>query len=208
VSDKTQPGVRIDDALWQEFREDIEARKGAVRGHLQTELENAIREYLSDQPSPVERRIDERLARLEEAAGLTPADGGATLSDGEDTHTREFPTPTEKPAPNTSTEKKVAYLADCLLEKEVPNTREIQTVPRDRLRDVVKDEYGFRRDTARRYVDELVAYFDLRDHPTADGILVTPDHHEDLVEQQRDEEHDAAADELNALANGEVAGDD
>jgi len=43
----TQIGVRVNESLWQEFREDVEARKGGVRGHLKTEVETALREYIN-----------------------------------------------------------------------------------------------------------------------------------------------------------------
>jgi len=43
----TQIGVRVNESLWQEFREDVEARKGGIRGHLKTEVETALREYIN-----------------------------------------------------------------------------------------------------------------------------------------------------------------
>jgi len=45
--EQTQPGVRIDASLWEQFRGDVEARKGAVRGHLKHEVEAALREYIN-----------------------------------------------------------------------------------------------------------------------------------------------------------------
>jgi len=47
TDDTTQPGVRIDASVWDQFREDVEARKGGVRGHLKAELETALREYIN-----------------------------------------------------------------------------------------------------------------------------------------------------------------
>lgn len=43
----TQPGVRVNKALWQEFRDDIRDRKGVVKGHMKSELETALREYIN-----------------------------------------------------------------------------------------------------------------------------------------------------------------
>jgi hypothetical protein len=40
---------------------------------------------------------------------------------------------------------------------------------------VIKDEYGFRRDTATQYVSDLRDHFDLVAHPNNDVILVTRD---------------------------------
>jgi len=44
--EKTQPGARIDSQLWERFRQDVQERRGGTRGHLATELENAIENYL------------------------------------------------------------------------------------------------------------------------------------------------------------------
>lgn len=190
MSDEVQPGVRIDEALWNRFREDVERRHGSVRGHLRTELEIAIREYVrvSDEATPAQ--LDARLQRIEAAVGASPTDGGTdTLPTAEDTHTREPPAETidGKPPSNVATEKKVAWLASRIIETEVPQTRELNTVPRERLIEVVKDEYGFRSDTAKRYVERLIDYFDLVDHPVADGVLVTPARREQLIEERKDD---------------------
>jgi hypothetical protein len=56
-------------------------------------------------------------------------------------------------------------------------------VSKDALRETVKSEYGFRSDTAKRYVDELRDHFGLVDHPTAPPVLVTPDRREELLQQ-------------------------
>jgi len=190
VSDGVQPGVKIEPDIWERFREDVQARKGAVRGHLKTEVENALLEYIRDDASPTEQRIDDRLARIEEAVGAASADGGVDTDYGEPhTHAPERrERVTEKPSANAATDRKVAYLRECVIEEEVPSSRELDSIPRERLREVVKDEYGFRRDTARRYVRELVDAFDLRDHPNpeADGILVSEAHEQQLIDERRE----------------------
>jgi hypothetical protein len=189
VTDTVQPGTEVDAALWKQFRDEVERRRGGTRGHLRTELENAIRGYIhGGDATPAD--IDDRLQRIEAAVGAAPTDGGSpTLPERKDTHTRE-PTPTERPPSNTATEKKVTWLAECVLDREVPQTRDLMTVPRATLREVVKDEYGFRSDTAKRYVERLVDHFGLVDHPTADAILVTPEKRDELIEQRRKELED------------------
>lgn len=187
MSDEVQPGVRIDEALWNRFREDVERRHGSVRGHLRTELETAIREYVrvSDEATPAQ--LDARLQRIEAAVGASPTDGGTdTLPTAEDTHTREPPATTidEKPPSNVATEKKVAWLAKCVRDGLGDD---FQEVARSTLVETVKDEYGFRSDTAKRYVERLIDYFDLVDHPVADGVLVTPGRRDDLIEQRKDD---------------------
>lgn len=180
MSETVQPGAEIDAALWKRFRQDVQARKGAVRGHLRTELENAIRQYLDGGEPQSFGTVDERLSRIEAAVGATSADGGTdTLTPAGHTHA-----PDTKPPANAPTEKKLAYLAKCVLDREVPNSRELASIPRTRLIEVVKDEYGFRADTAKRYVSQLADSFNLREHPQADDVLVTESRYTELVETE------------------------
>lgn len=195
MTDRVQIGPRVSQSLWDEFRNDVQKRKGQTRGVLGDELENAIREYLRDEDRPIDRRIEKRLSRIEQAVGAAPTDGGTdTFEHAEDTHTPSRLDGPEKPSANAPTDKKVAYLAECVLDEIAPNSRSISEVPRKHLREVVKDEYGFRRDTAKRYVEQLIEYFDLVDHPDIDPMLVTPAKREKLIEQRRKElEADAEA---------------
>jgi len=89
-----------------------------------------------------------------------------------------------------------------VIDEVVPKTKELQQVGESTLRDIVKDEYGFRRDTAARYVDELREWFDLREHPVADGVLVTPAEYDRVVADCRDDAADEAADQLDDLNTG------
>jgi len=41
-----QIGVKVDEQLWQQFRQDVSDRKGRVHGHLKTEVETALSEYI------------------------------------------------------------------------------------------------------------------------------------------------------------------
>lgn len=197
MSDRSQIGPAVDADLWQRFREDVKARKGQVRGVLGDELENAIRDYLSDGPDPEMRRFNQRLARIEEAVGVSSADGGThTLPDDSHTHAPTDDTervPDEKPSPNAPTEKKVRWLAAQIRKDVGENFEEVHPTV---LREVVKDTYGFRRDTAKRYVEELREYFDLVEHPGDYPTLVTHDRREDWIKQQRQEREKAAEEEV------------
>ena len=82
----------------------------------------------------------------------------------------------------------MAYLAGCVLDEEVPHERELDMIPRETLVSVVKDEYGFRADTAKRYVDSLIDYFDLKDHTNNDALLVTEDRRAEILRQEADEQ--------------------
>lgn len=194
MSDRTQIGPAVDSKLWERFRQDVKARKGTIRGNLGNELDRALREYLKDNASPTERKIEERLARIEEAAGLTPADGGTLSLDGEThTHAEDEPlpeptvVPDSKPAANASTDKKVAYLAEQIRDNTGLRADEPGMVVRSVLQDTVKDEYAFRADTARRYVSRLVDEFQLQEHPEYDNQLVTEPKYDELMQERREE---------------------
>lgn len=204
MPDRVQIGPKVDANLWKQLREDVKERKGTVRGNLGDELDNAIREYLRGEERPVDQRIEKRLSRIEQAVGAAPTDGGRDTFDGrEHTHARTettTATPTERPAANTSTDKKVAWLAKCVRENHGDDFAE---VTRDDLREVVKDEYGFRRDTAKRYVENLIDHFELMTHPATDKVLVTEDRHERIIENRREGLHKEAEEVLDM--NGDTA---
>jgi len=185
VSDGVQPGTEVDRELWERFREDVKRRKGGVRGHIRTELENALRAYIhGGDATPVD--VDARLQRIEAELGIAPADGGAdTVETPQDTHTRQ-PVPEEKPAANAATEKKVRWLAQRVREDRAIDPAEAAEVPPQLLRETVKEAYGFRRDTAKRYVDRLADELGLSEHPDPNvDLLITDAKRKQLREQER-----------------------
>jgi hypothetical protein len=190
VSDGVQPGVRIDEELWQQFRDEVDRRRGCVRGHLKTELENALRGYIhGGDVTPAE--INHRLQRIESAVGAAESDGGTDTFDAE-THTHA-PTdaPDEKPASNATTEKKVRWLAHRFVDTHEFEADRASDLPKSALRDFVREEYGFRRDTAKRYVRELIDHFDLRESPDPDSdLLVTEARYDELLAEHRAEADD------------------
>ena len=197
MSNREKIGPRVDAQLWQQFREDVQERKGQTRGVIGDELENAIREYLRDDDRPVDRRIEKRIARIEEAVGAAPTDGGVdTFDRDEHTHAPSRLNVTEKPSANAATDKKVAYLAKTIRDE---HSGEFKEIPRRVLVETVKDEYAFRSDTAKRYVERLVDHFDLYDHPKVDGILVTDARRQEIIEQQREQAREHAETELENL---------
>lgn len=195
MTDREKIGVRVDAELWEAFREDVKARKGQTRGVLGDEVESALRQYLSDDTAAtVEdrlRRIERDVTRIADAQGLATADGGTDTSEGEiHTHapSRVDAAADEKPAANAATDKKVSYLAAEVRDRVAGGRdKDFREVPIDVLREVVKDEYGFRADTAKRYVDRLREHFGLVEHPTADPLLVTPARREELLQADADD---------------------
>lgn len=192
MSDRTQIGPSIDEDLWREFRENVEERKGKVRGVLGDELENAIRSYIrhgTDKPAKEQlSEVNARLQRIEGAVGTAATDGGVTSDDVSHTHAPSRLDSPEKPSSNDSTDKKVAYLADCLTEERDIVADEPCMIPKRAIAELVKDEYGFRSDTAKRYVKHLIDHFNLRSHPDVKyDQLVTEPRYEQLVEEQCEE---------------------
>jgi len=189
MTDGVQPGTKINEETWQRFREEVERRRGGVRGHLKTELERALHGYIQGGDT-TPSKIDARLQRIEAAVGVAPSDGGVdTFEPPEHTHA-----PDEKPAPNGPRDKKVRYLA-AQLKDDLNVDATPDEVTGEKIRDVVKDEYAFRGDTARKYVDAVADHLGLVAHPIADGLLVTEDRHAEIVEQER-EQTDAELDDL------------
>jgi len=185
MSDREKVGVRVDANLWQQFRQNVEDRHGYTRGVLGKEVDAALRQYLNEGAHPELQRANAKLTRIENALGVADADGGTdTLGAQSHTHAPAAPTVTDKPAANTATDKKVEYLAHCVLEKEVQGEDELRSVPRSSLIEVVKEEYGFRSDTAKRYVERLVEYFDLLTHPHNSDLYVTEAEKRELLEQE------------------------
>lgn len=70
-----QIGVKIDEQLWKQFRQDVSDRKGRVHGHLKSEVETALREYINasaggdtnDRLTRLEHQMDKVVGLLEES---------------------------------------------------------------------------------------------------------------------------------------------
>jgi len=69
-----QPGARIDADVWERFREEVRNRQGGVRGHLRSELENALLSYVdASDGGDVDdrlRRVENAVERIEEQTGV------------------------------------------------------------------------------------------------------------------------------------------
>jgi hypothetical protein len=174
-------------------------RAGKSRSEV---VRQAIREYIDqDRASRIEKLVREN-NRLLRGEGVAGTDGGQPHGHAPATRPPQSPTPS-RPSPQAATDEKVAYLADRLLDTEVPKSRQLKQVTYDRLRELVDEEYGFRDDTAERYVGLLVEHFDLRAHPTADNVLVTPDEEEQLVAEHRQQVREEADRQLEEVADAE-----
>lgn len=181
--EQVQPGGRVSKATYDRFREFVRRQHGSVRGNLGTELEKAMEDRMDaanngDPIARIENDVATIKAMLAEGDQPIDADGGEaapTRSEPEYTHTRGD----GKPPANAPTGKKLAYLADQL----TGSSGRIDLIPEDKLRNIVKSEYGFKSNTAKRYVDRLIERFNLVEHPSADAdVLVSTDRRRELLD--------------------------
>jgi hypothetical protein len=208
MGERRKIGVRVDADLWDQFVSEVEERKGQKRGVLGDELENAIRNYIhhGTEKSTAElfAEFNERLHRVEQSIGTVSADGGVDISEpSEHTHAPRV-VPDEKPAANAPTEKKTAWLAAAFVSEYGPGDGSPpDQIPEAKVREFVKDAYGFRKDTAKRYVTAVIERHGYVDHPDADGILQLPDAREAYLAEQREEATDDTDQEMQAIDNAE-----
>jgi type I site-specific restriction endonuclease len=67
-------------------------------------------------------------------------------------------------------------------------------LPRQRLVALVKDEYQFRSDTAKMYVERVIDHFDMVEHPVAgEEIMVTEERRDEINALRAEEEADELA---------------
>lgn len=191
MSDTVQPGTEISEEEWKLFREEVERRRGGIRGHLRTELENALRAYRKDgEATPAD--VDKRLRRIEAAVGVEATDGGTEPRESaEYTHTPDQ-APDEKPHPNEGTNAKVKWLAECVIEAEVPQSRNLKMIPKPKIRSIVDEEYGFQPDRLDKYVEKVIAELGLKQHPTNDVVYVSDERYDEVVKEEREKQRENA----------------
>ena len=194
MTDEKQPGVKIDADVWEQFRAEVRERHGVVRGHLKTELENALRQYSGD-AGPTGIDIERRLARIEAQVGVEATDGGTDTSEPpECTHTPEqsLEAPDDRPHPQAATKQKVNWLADCVLDAEGVAQTELSMTHEDTIREVIQSEYDFKAETAADYVAKVTEALGLVEHPFKDVLYVTEEKAEELIEKRREQERESA----------------
>lgn len=165
--ERTQP-TPIDKAEYKRFRAFVQEIHGSTRGHLRTEIENALREYREryyggDQLT----RIEDDVAQLKAIVSEVESDGGtppATRSEPSDTHARSL----QKPAPNQPRADKIAYLTDVYLDRQSCDSDGGVLVKRT-VQQVVEDEYSFDTEILQDYTKavykRIKSEYDPEPHP-------------------------------------------
>lgn len=169
-SDKTQP-TRIDADEYARFKQYVQDVHGTTRGHLKTEIENALREYRADDGAPEQlTRIEQDLATVKALVAEGEGDGGEVALSENDTvhtHTPSSTTSNDRPIPNAPRHEKVDYLANQLLDGE-----DTQVGVPD-IRSVIQSEYSF----GDRTLSELVPLV-LEELASREGVVRHPENSE------------------------------
>lgn len=190
---EVQP-TRISKDEYLAFKQWVQDVHGTTRGHLSTEIENALREYREDDGAP------ERLARIEEDVSQVKAlladvegDGGTDVISPE---VRTHAEGVVRPAPNAARESKIAYLAREVQDKFGVSESDGELRPDD-IRRLVVSEYNFEDETVDEYVDLLIEWFDAVPHPGHGNTVVWGER----VTEAREEQRESVSEDMEAITN-------
>jgi len=163
MKDETTQPTRISKDEYKRFKQFVQDTHGQTRGHLKTEIENALREYRQpDNTAEPLQRIENDIATIKAQIAQVESDGGTVaVSDG--SHAR---TPNEKPEPNAPRSKKVEWVVNQKYDRERGSATVSDIV------DSVKMEYGFQDRTAEKYIQSVIDELDAKRHPNNDKIVV------------------------------------
>ena len=155
----TQP-TPIDKDEYKAFKNWVRDVHGKTRGHLGSEIENALREYRKNDSAPDRlRRMENDIATIKANIADAESDGGTvapTPSEASDTRARRI----TKPAANQPRQKKVEYLVQEYCE-EYDCDNDGGAVIENYAMSIVQDEYSFDDSIQDEYVTEILA--ELRD---------------------------------------------
>jgi len=170
--DQIQP-TPISKEEYVKFKQWVQDVHGGTRGHLSSEIENALREYRQPD-SKVDQlsRIEDDLATVKAQLVEVESDGG-TLADAS-THTREI---TNKPAGNQPRKKKVEWFLN-----EHGYTSDGGNVYKAGLKKQLKGAFGFDEGVIEEYIDLIISELDAKIHPDKQGMVVWGAHIEKVQE--------------------------
>jgi len=183
--ERIQP-TTIDRELYEQFKTFVKDTHGHTRGHLKTELENALRDYMqSDSGEEKLTRIESDVATAVAMLSEIQNDGGiAAPTPSEDNSTRARQS--SKPHPNQPRQDKLDYLLSRLID-ENPVDRESGSLPKSDFKDLIKSEYDFNQDTVEEYQNKLISRLDANEHPVHGVTVAWGERFEEIVDELRDE---------------------
>jgi hypothetical protein len=184
--EKVQP-TRISEEEYTRFKQYVQDVHGTTRGHLSTEIENALREYRQpdDADEPL-ARIEQDIATIKARLADAEADGGvdaaapAPSPDDAHTHTRDN---TTKPNRAASRSEKVEYLIDEKYDREPGGSVKVETILDD-----VREVYSFGDRTAEDYVQLVIDALNAKRHPKNPSVILWGEEIDRIRENLADEE--------------------
>jgi len=163
MEDDTIQPTRISKDEYIRFKQWVRDVHGGTRGHLSTEVENALREYRQpDNKADQLSRIEDDLATLKAEVAEADTDGGSLVSDDAPPRENEDP-----PAPNQPRKEKVEWFLD-----EYGYTRDGGNVYKAGLEKQLKETFGFNQGVIQEHIDLIIAELDAKKHPDKSGMLV------------------------------------
>jgi len=168
--DEIQP-TRISKDEYVKFKQYVQDVHGKTRGHLSTEIENALREYRQpDNSAEPIQRIENDIATIKARLADAEADGGvadlvAPPSDSDDSHTH---TRKDKPEPNAPRSKKIEYFVETQMDDS--GSSHVDEIQRR-----IKKTFGFEDRTATKYVEPIIEELDGKLHPNNTDLVIWGD---------------------------------
>lgn len=173
--DEIQP-TKISKEEYVRFKQWVQDTHGKTRGHLSTEIENALREYRQpDNETDTLTRIEDDLATVKAAVIEKEADGGASpqTDETENTHARAD---SSKPRPNAPRSEKASYIISEYFNSDGGKTT------KKAIQNIVENEFGFEQRTSESYAEKILDSLDARPHPSRKDMYIWGEEGEDSVE--------------------------
>lgn len=196
--DEIQP-TRISKDEYVKFKQYVQDVHGKTRGHLSTEIENALREYRQpDNSAEPIQRIENDIATIKARLADAEADGGVAdlvtpPSDSDDSHTH---TRNEKPKPNAPRSKKIEYFVETQMD-------DTGSVPIDEIQRRIKKTYGFEDRTAEKYVEPIIDELNGKLHPNNTNIVIWGETIETVRENMEKGMHDEPLEQIDSGVSDE-----
>jgi len=184
---KKQP-TPIDEQTYERFKNYVKDVHGHTRGHLKTEIENALRDYMqSDASTKQLTRIEDDVATIVSMMAKrekSDSDGGSdtpTVSESESTRARDL----DKPRANQPRKDKLDYLLTKLL-RDNPCDRQSGELPKSDFTEIIQTEYDFSEGTVDEYKSKLISRLDAKEHPRHGVTVAWGERYSDIVDDLRE----------------------
>jgi len=177
---QTQP-TPISEEEYKRFKQWVQDVHGTTRGHLSTEIENALREYRQpdnnqDKLSRIEDDLASVKAMVAESEGVSET--AAPTPETPNTHAHADG---GKPNPNAPRSVKVDYIISEYYHRDGGST----TV--DAIQTQIKEAFGFGDRTVEEYQELILDELGAEPHPATQGVYAWGDNLEQAVERHQEQ---------------------